>query len=205
MSRREGVAKTSADGIMLIRLGVSGAKVHRGICRFLEETGQASYSRYEISLLKFPFSLYSILLHPLPIRIMLSKQRLASEYLTPSQVGSTPSRPAQQRSSPLNQSTGSTSEPPPSPATSTSAKPSVSAVSAKSMAAHATAVLAHPTTSMPPAPSTAKPCKLSRRSVSWSRMRIREDDALPRVDREIWTVLRRRLLRTMRKRTRSRS
>jgi hypothetical protein len=47
MSRREGVAKTSADGIMLIRLGISGAKVHRGICRFLEETGQASYSRYE--------------------------------------------------------------------------------------------------------------------------------------------------------------
>jgi len=47
MSRREGVAKTSADGIMLIRLGISGAKVHRGICRFLEETGQTSYSRYD--------------------------------------------------------------------------------------------------------------------------------------------------------------
>jgi len=201
MSRCEGVAKTSADGIMLIRLGISGAKVHRVICRLLEETGKTSHSRYGVA--PFSFSLhFLVLLHLCRRR---EHSQLPSQLLTLPQVGLTPSRPAQPRSSPLNQSTGSTSAPPRSPATSTCAKPSVSAVSAKSTAAHATADPAHPTTSMPLVPSTARSCKRLRRSVSWSRMRTREDDALRRVDREIWTVSRRPLSRLMRTRTTSRS
>merc|ERR1712230_281911 len=51
------------------------------------------------------------------------------------------------------------------------------------------AVARHATTSMPLAQSTARPCKLSRRSVSLSRMRTREAAVLPRPVSEIWIVL----------------
>lgn len=54
LSRREGVGMTSVDGMMLIRRVISGAKVHRGILCFLEETGKASYPRYDF--LRFPSS-----------------------------------------------------------------------------------------------------------------------------------------------------
>ena len=47
LSRSEGVEQTSADGIMLIRLGDPGAKVHRCILCIFKETGKASYSWYE--------------------------------------------------------------------------------------------------------------------------------------------------------------
>merc|ERR1712093_740647 len=82
------------------------------------------------------------------------------------QVGLIPSRPAQQRNSLPNLSTGSTFVLPRSPATSTSEKPSVLDV-------------------------YVRLCKLLRRLVSWSRMRTREAVVSHRADSVIWTVLHR--------------
>ncbi len=65
------------------------------------------------------------------------------------QVGLTPSRLAQQRSSLLNLKIGTTSVPLLSPATFISAKPSVSAVFERPMALPVTVALAHPTMSTP--------------------------------------------------------
>ena len=45
-SRREGVARLLMTEYLLMGFGFSGAKVHRGLCRFLEASRQARRSRY---------------------------------------------------------------------------------------------------------------------------------------------------------------
>lgn len=168
---------TSVDGMMLIRGCDAGAKVHQRILCFLEETGKAPHPRYVFSLPNPPSQQHEA-----------TKLFSNEHWLMHSQVGLTRSRPAPPRSSHRSRSTGTTFAPRPSPATSTSARPSVLAVFARSTDPPATVARAHPTTSMPPAPLTARSCSPWRRSVSSSRMRTREAAGSPSPASVIWTV-----------------
>lgn len=108
----------------------SGAKVHRGICRFLKETGKASHSWYGIAISTF-------------------SPRHSVHANFPRQVGLTPSRLAQLRNSHRNRSTGFISVPLLSPVMSIYGKLWVSVVYERFTAPAATVARAHLTTSTP--------------------------------------------------------
>ena len=146
---------------------IAGAKVHYGICCFLEEAGKASYSWYDL------FSFYSFCnalptsCPPVPqwlLPIMFHAFSTANKCSH--QAGSTPSRLVPPRSFLLSPLTGSTPVLPLSPVMSISARLSALAVSEKFTAQLATAVRAHPTTSMPLEALTARLCKHWRRLAS---------------------------------------
>lgn len=119
---------------------------------------------------------------------MLVDDAQADDSASHLQVGLTPSRPAPPRRCLPRTSTGSTSVPPRSPATSTCARPLVLAVSARFTALPRTVEAAPRTTLTPPAASTARSCSRLRRLASWSRMRRREAAASPRPASVTWTV-----------------
>ena len=85
-------------------------------------------------------------------------------------------------------SSGTTFALPPSHDTSTSARLSVSVASEKFTVARRTVAPAHHTTSTPLDPWIVRSCNRSRRLVSWSTTRTREDAESHRADKEIWTV-----------------
>lgn len=106
------------------------------------------------------------------------------------QAGSILSRPPILTNSLLNLSTGSTSVPPASLATSTCARPSASVAYEKPMAARKTAAAGHRTMSTLPGPLTGKYCRRWRRSVLWSKMRRRVGGGSRNRGRGIWIGLR---------------
>jgi len=141
---------------------IAGAKVYKRIRCFLKETRKASYSWY--NTISSPLTLscpYGYCYHFTLSSCDHISSIILLQSLTQShdQVGLTPSRRALQRNSPLNPSIGSTSALLPSPATSTSAKPSVLADFERSTAQLATVAPDHLTMLTLPEVSTARSCK----------------------------------------------